>query len=119
MLRALAGRTHRIYTSVAILDPANRPGLKHVEEVSVTMRGFGAADIERYLAFNESMDKAGAYSIQGEGRRLIEQISGDYLAAVGMPLKQIAEYLKRRGVAFPLDVGRLYSEKTFLNWAAF
>ncbi|MDP2605071.1 MAG: Maf family protein [Deltaproteobacteria bacterium] len=119
ILRALAGKTHRIFTSVALLDGTGGPGLRIVEEVSVTMRAFTDAEIERYLSFNESLDKAGAYSIQGEGRALIEAIEGDYLAAVGLPLKPIAEYLGSRGISFPLNVEKLDAEKSFRNWGEF
>ena len=119
ILRSLSGKTHVIFTSVAIIDGTGGPGLKTVQEVLVTMRAYSDADIERYLACDESLDKAGAYSIQGQGRALIESIRGDYLAAVGLPLKPIADYLKSRGVAFPLDVGRLYAAKAFLNWSTF
>jgi septum formation protein len=116
ILRALAGKTHRILTSVALLDGTGGPGLRAVEEVSVKMRAFTDAEIERYLSLNESHDKAGAYSIQGEGRALIESIEGDYLAAVGLPLKPIAGYLRSRGIRIPLDVEKLYAEKSFRNW---
>jgi septum formation protein len=119
ILRSLSGKTHVIFTSVAIIDGTGGPGLKTVQKVLVTMRAYSDADIERYLACDESLDKAGAYSIQGEGRALIESIRGDYLAAVGLPLKPIADYLKSRGVAFPLDVDRLYADKAFLNWSTF
>jgi nucleoside triphosphate pyrophosphatase len=119
MLRSLSAKTHVIFTSVAIIDGNGGPGLKTVEEVLVKMRAYSAADIECYLARGESLDKAGAYSIQGEGRALIESIRGDYLAAVGLPLKPIAEYLKSRGITFPLDVDRLYAGKAFLNWSTF
>ncbi|HTN70761.1 MAG TPA: Maf family protein, partial [Methylomirabilota bacterium] len=116
MLRALAGKTHRIFTSVAIIDGLGGPGLKYVEKVSVRMRAYSKEEIEHYLSCNESLDKAGAYSIQGQGRALIESIRGDYLAAVGLPLKPIAGYLQSRGLPLPVDVESLYSEKSFLNW---
>ncbi len=119
ILRSLSGKTHVIFTSVAIIDGTGGPGLKTVQEVFVTMRAYSDADIERYLACDESLDKAGAYSIQGKGRALIESVRGDYLAAVGLPLKPIAAYLKSRGVTFPLDVDRLYADKAFLNWSTF
>ena len=119
ILRALSGKTHQIFTSVAIIDDTGGFGLAVVEQVSVKMRPFSNADIERYLMCAESLDKAGAYSIQGEGRSLIESIRGDYLAAVGLPLKPIADYLKSRGVHFPLDVDSLYADKAFLNWPTF
>jgi len=118
MLRLLSGKTHRIFTSVAILDLGG-PGLRMVEEVSVKMRDYSTQEIERYLSCDESLDKAGAYSIQGQGRNLIESIRGDYLAAVGLPLKPIADYLKSRGISVPSDIDKLYSDKSFLNWKSF
>jgi septum formation protein len=119
MLGALSGKTHRIYTAVALIDGAAERALDIVEEVSVKMAPFSEKEIDMYLACNESLDKAGAYSIQGRGATLIESISGDYLAAVGMPLKPIADYLASRNIAFPLDVDRLYAGKSFLNWRSF
>src|SRR4029453_19626809 len=72
MLRLLLGRTHRIFTSVAIIDDLGGPGLRMVEEVAVKMHDYSMKEIEHYLSCNESLDKAGAYSIQGQGRNLIE-----------------------------------------------
>jgi len=119
LLRFLAGKRHRICTGVALVDGTGGPGLAVVEEVDVKMRDYSEEEIDRYLARNESLDKAGAYSIQGEGRALIESMQGDYLAAVGLPLRPIAAYLESRGMTLPSDVDRLYSEKSFLNWQSF
>ena len=119
MLRVLAGKTHQIFTGVAIVDGLGGPGLNCVEEVSVRMRDYSDKEIENYLSCDESLDKAGAYSIQGKGRGLIESIYGDYLAAVGLPLKSIAGYLQSRGFTLPLDVEKLYAKKSFLNWQSF
>ena len=119
MLRMLAGRMHHISTSVAIIDGLGGPGFKAVEKVKVKMRDLSDADVEDYLACNESLDKAGGYSIQGQGRHLIKSIEGDYLAAVGLPLKSVAEYIRNRGFVLPLNVNTLYAEKSFLNWQSF
>ena len=116
ILRALAAKTHRIFTSIAVLDDLRGPGLRMVEQVAVRMRDYSETELERYLARNESLDKAGAYSIQGQGRALIESIEGDYLAAVGLPLRPIVGYLKSRSIPIPVDVEQLYSDKYFLNW---
>ena len=115
ILRFLSGKRHRIYTGVAILD-RNGPGLGTVEIVDVDMKYLEAHDIDAYLAAGESMDKAGAYSIQGEGRNLLAGIRGDYLAAVGMPLKPIADYLKIRGVELKQEVDEIYRDKALQNW---
>ena len=119
ILSALSGKTHRILTSVAIFDGLGGSGLRIVNDVSVLMRDYSDKEIEHYLSCSESLDKAGAYSIQGEGRALIESIHGDYLTAVGLPLKPIADYLRSRGISFPLNVEKLYSDKSFLNWRSF
>ena len=115
ILRSLSGKTHRIFTSVAIVDGSGGPGLGMVEEVSVRMRDYPEKEIEDYLSCNESLDKAGAYSIQGRGRALIESIDGDYLTAVGLPLKPIAAYLKSRGISASLNVEKLCSDNPFLK----
>ena len=119
MLRLLSGKTHRIHTSVAILDDTGGPGLRMVERVSVDMLPYTEGEIERYLDCNESLDKAGAYSIQGQGCNLIAAIQGDYLGAVGMPLRPVAEYLKSRHMTFDCDVDKFYNDKVFLKWHNF
>ena len=119
MLRALCGKTHVIFTAVVLIAGRDGKGIEAVEQVEVDMRRASDAEVERYLARGESLDKAGAYSIQGAGAELIEAIRGDYLAAVGMPLKPIANFLASREVSFSFDVERLYREKSFLNWSRF
>jgi septum formation protein len=119
MLRAFSGKRHDIYTAVAIMDGCGGAGLRIVETVAVKMRAFSDDQMENYLRCGESMDKAGAYSIQGQADRLIESIEGDYLAAVGMPLKPIVRYLQERGISVPLNVEEFYREKTFPNWRRF
>ncbi len=118
ILQCLSGKTHSIFTGVAIVDGYGGPGLRVVEKVSVKMHCFTDKEIEAYLDCNESFDKAGAYSIQGKGSRLIRSVRGDYLAAVGMPLRSIAAYLKERGFSL-FDIDQLYAEKPFVNWRRF
>jgi septum formation protein len=119
MLRLLSAKRHTIYTSVAIIDGSGGPGLSALETVEVNMRSFSAEEVERYLRLGESLDKAAAYSIQGQGSHLIQSIKGDYLAAVGMPLKPIAAYLEGCGISCGRDVEEVYAEKRFLNWRSF
>ena len=42
---------------------------------------------------------------------------GDYLAAVGLPLRPIALYLKKRGAEVPADVDALYRERLLWTWS--
>jgi nucleoside triphosphate pyrophosphatase len=119
ILRLLSGKTHLIYTSVAILDGFGGDGLQMMAKVSVDMHHYDESAIDGYLACNESMDKAGAYSIQGEGAKLIAAIDGDFLAAVGLPLRPVAEYFQHRRIDLPVDIDALYAAKNFLNWREF
>lgn len=119
ILRRFSGRDHRIVTALALIDSATGSETTHLECVDVRMHSFTDADIDAYLARGESMDKAGAYSIQGDGHRLIEHIHGDYLAAVGMPLRPIAQYLRSSGADVPVDVERLYGERSLWTWSRF
>ena len=50
-------------------------------------------DIDDYLACGESMDKAGAYAIQGAGRVLVERFEGDYDNIVGLPVTRLLKEL--------------------------
>jgi septum formation protein len=76
-------------------------------------------NIERYLATQESLGKAGAYSIQGAGGDLIERIDGDYTAVVGLPVKLVAELLLSAGYPVSQDVDVLYQRKPYPNWSRF
>ena len=46
----------------------------------------------------ESLDKAGAYAIQGKGAAFIKSINGDYANVVGLPLSRLCWELREQGV---------------------
>ncbi|MCY4485686.1 MAG: Maf family protein [Deltaproteobacteria bacterium] len=117
ILERLSGRTHRILTGVAMIDSGTGREHTHLDRIDVRMHHSSRTEIAAYVSRGESMDKAGAYSIQGEGHRLIEGIRGDYLAAVGLPLRPIAAVLGRAGVEVPTDVERLYRERSLWTWS--
>jgi nucleoside triphosphate pyrophosphatase len=119
ILRELRGRTHEVLTGVAMLHQASGKSIGWIEAVKVTMRSFSDAELDAYASSGEPLDKAGAYSLQGKGRSLIERLEGDYLAAVGLPLKAVATGLRSLGVPVTVDVDKLYAERDFLNWRTF
>ena len=96
MLAALSGRLHRVYTGVTV-RLGDRTITVH-EMTSVRFRTLTQADIIRYIATGEPMDKAGAYGIQGYGSMLVEGISGDHYNVVGLPVCRLAKILIRFGV---------------------
>ncbi len=103
MLQRLSGRPHFVDTAVAVArDGAIVSG---VEEVEVTFRPLTAAQIERYVATGEPLDKAGAYGIQGYGATIVERVNGDYFAVMGLPLGLLVALLRAVGVVY--DFGSL------------
>ena len=52
------------------------------------------AEIAAYVAAGESMDKAGAYGIQGIFARYVRRIEGDYNNVVGLPVSRLYQEAK-------------------------
>lgn len=94
MLSALSGKTHSVYTGVAVLRTADGKLKTHLEETKVTFRTLSADEIRAYIETGEPMDKAGAYGIQGRGGALVEKTEGDYLNVVGLPLTAVRRLLR-------------------------
>lgn len=117
ILRRLRGRAHEVVTAVAMVQ--GKRTFEIVETARVRMREFSDQGLEAYLATGDSLDKAGAYSVQGLGRSLIERLDGDYLAVMGLSLRAVADGLRQFGVDVPADMDRLYRERAFLNWRTF
>jgi septum formation protein len=119
MLTKLAGRPHYVHTAVALCRQAPHHESVAVETATVQMKSYDEAAIERYLATQEPMGKAGAYSIQGAGGELIETICGDFLGIVGLPLRRVVTLLAGVSVPVPVDVDVLYRDKPYPNWSRF
>lgn len=96
MLTLLSGREHRVYTGLTV-SRGGETVTEH-EVTSVRFRTLSAADISRYIATGEPMDKAGAYGVQGYGCVLVEGIVGDYYNVMGLPVCRLARLLDRFGV---------------------
>lgn len=97
MLTGLQGREHQVYTGVAILNysaDGEKRIVQHAEETKVFVHPMNAEEIRRYISTGESMDKAGAYGIQGRFAAYIERIEGDYYNVVGLPVAYVYQQLK-------------------------
>jgi septum formation protein len=119
ILRQLRGRSHHVLTAVAMLQPVSGRSFEWIESVQVTMRNFSDDELSAYAVSAEAQDKAGAYCLQGQGRILIESLAGDYLAAVGLPLRAVAQGLREMGIAVNVNVDSVYEARTFLNWRVY
>lgn len=96
MIRRIQGRSHQVHTGVAILLK-EETGLrqKHFTvKTDVMVFPMTEEEIREYGESEESMDKAGAYAIQGRFAAYIQGISGDYSNVVGLPVGRVYQELK-------------------------
>jgi septum formation protein len=84
MLELLSGRTHAVLTGLAAVT--GHKIVRDVEVTQVTFNQLNDAEIARYIASGEPLDKAGAYAIQGYAARWIPRIEGCYFNVMGLPI---------------------------------
>lgn len=93
MLRTLQGGTHHVYTGVTLI--AGERKKTFAVETAVDVYPMSEREIEAYLACGESMDKAGAYGIQGRFAAHIRGIRGSYTNVMGLPAGRVYQEIKR------------------------
>ncbi len=86
VLRALAGRDHEVLSAIALTG-----GRTALASTRVRFRGLDEARLEWYLDCGEWRERAGGYAIQGRGAALVEEIEGDYLNVVGLPVSALLD----------------------------
>ena len=91
MLGRLAGRTHTVWTAVAVTDGER----ERVElcRSAVTFRALAPDEIAAYWCTGEPADKAGGYAIQGRGAQFVADLRGSYSGVMGLPLFETARLL--------------------------
>ncbi len=96
ILHKLNGKTHQLISSVCISKSGSMIW-NYTDKASLTMKNMGPLELEAYL--KKISDKAlysyNVYQIEGEGRSLFSKIEGDEDTIMGLPVKQIKEYLNR------------------------
>jgi septum formation protein len=105
-LSELSGRTHSVFTAVSVLArfSDSEHEFSFVEESKVTFSPISSALMESYLATGDSLDKAGAYGIQGASLAFISRVDGCYANVVGFPLSRfVAESEKFFKQRFPQE----------------
>ena len=97
MLQRLSGRSHEVYSAVAMHDGMRCEALRSVSTVHFAR--LDEVTIRQYLNCGESLDKAGGYAVQGRAAVLIERIEGSYSGIMGLPLFETAQLLAEFGIA--------------------
>lgn len=91
MLRLLSGRHHNVHSGVCIVY--QKQMLSAVDTTDVFFVPIDDDDIRAYIATGEPMDKAGAYAIQGIGRKFVSHINGHEDTVIGLPCDLVTELL--------------------------
>lgn len=96
ILKKLSGKTHEVYTGVSFIFKTENKIIKHTffDKTLVTFCSIDHDLLELYLKTGESLDKAGAYGIQGRALGFIEKLDGSYSNVVGFPLDKVLLNLK-------------------------
>jgi septum formation protein len=98
MLRRLAGRTHEVCTSVALVCAGAGLDRRFEVRTRVSFKPLKESEREEYLALIHPLDKAGGYAAQEHGDRIIAGVEGSWTNVVGLPMERLAEELAALGV---------------------
>lgn len=96
MLRALAGRGHRVISAVWCVDDRRERHSISISEVAFA--ALSDREIAAYVSSGEPFGKAGAYAVQGRAAAFIEHLSGSYSGVMGLPLRETARLLWAFGI---------------------
>ena len=106
MLKQLRGRTHQVYTAIAILPYGTTEPVIDLCMTNVPMRAYTDDEIFAYVATGDPFDKAGAYAIQHPRFRPVASMDGCYANVVGLPLCHLTRTLEKNGFDARADVPR-------------
>ncbi|MCF6155968.1 MAG: septum formation protein Maf [Candidatus Brocadia sp.] len=93
ILSLLSASEHDILSGVCIIDMPSKKKLLRIDRTHIKIKYISENEIEMYVKSGEPMDKAGAYAVQGEGKKFIEKMEGSYSNAIGLPLEIVQEML--------------------------
>jgi septum formation protein len=95
-LKLLSGRSHRVYTAIALAGPKGRLRERLVE-TRLKVKRLSREEVAAYLASGEWHGKAGGYAIQGLAAAFVVALTGSHSAVVGLPLYETAALLAGEG----------------------
>ena len=98
MLRLLSGRTHTVFTGLAVRNLSQQLRLDSGVASEVTMKTLDDTVIELYLSRVNTLDKAGGYGIQEHGELIVDGFRGSLTNIVGLPLEETKQILTLAGL---------------------
>ncbi len=95
MLGRLSGRSHTVFTGIALVHPSQGRSVSAYEATEVTFAPLSTDEIDAYVRTGSPRDKAGGYGIQDDaGALFVEGVRGDYYNVVGLPLHRLYQTLR-------------------------
>ena len=98
MLAMLSDQCHSFITGFTIIDSDTLQEYSEAVETKVYFKAITPSEIDNYLAHEHVLDKAGAYSVQGQGAKFISRIEGDAKNVRGLPLERVIRALANFGI---------------------
>lgn len=92
MLQQLSGRTHQVYSAVALIANLEYTALSISQ---VCFRPLSIDECRAYVETGEALDKAGGYGIQGRAAGFISELRGSYSGVMGLPLFETTGLLRQ------------------------
>jgi septum formation protein len=100
MLMSLSGKEHTARTGIFLCNAEKKISDHRFVATKVIFADFDEPTARGYVSAGESLDKAGAYGIQGKGAFLVKAIEGSYSNVVGLPLHELLEMLRNYQVIY-------------------
>jgi MAF protein len=94
MLTRLRGRTHQVYTGIALLRMSDGLFMNDLCVTDVPMRDYSDEEIRAYVASGDPLDKAGAYAIQHAGFNPVARMDGCFASVMGLPLCHVTRLMR-------------------------
>ncbi len=104
MLVRQRGRSHTVYTAINLRRTADGAELTDLATTEVPMRNYSDAELEKYVASGDPLDKAGAYAIQNAEFHPVENMTGCFANVVGLPLCHLQRTLAKWDVHLDVDL---------------
>jgi septum formation protein len=104
MLLRLRGRTHQVYTGIALLRVSDGYLVTDLCITDVPMRIYSDKEMETYIKSGDPFDKAGGYAIQHSQFHPVESMQGCYASVMGLPLCHLERSLQKMGLTQLNDI---------------
>lgn len=106
MLTRLRGKTHQVYTGIALLRQSDGLLLKDLCVTDVPMRDYTDDELYAYVATGDPLDKAGAYAIQHPEFQPVARMDGCFASVMGLPVCHVILQLRKMGIQPDTDFFR-------------